>query len=146
MEEEMALNTVGFDVTPINNNCSMQQKTVILSNSDDPGSQTNQQIDSTSAQAKNDSAFDTIDTESLKPLYGGKLNQYEIIYKNKIFIVRTHEINNIIKHLVKELKIKKDALFEVNQIKKIKKNKNIYSNTHIYHYKNNKRPVILKVR
>ena len=71
MEEEASLNTVGFEVTPINNNCA-NQKNIIQSNiSSSQGVQNNKQIDNLSNQSKQDAAFDTVDTESLKPLSSG---------------------------------------------------------------------------
>lgn len=140
MEEEASLNTVGFEVTPVGNNCSNQKKVIISNNSSNPSTQNNQQIDNVANQAKQDAAYDNIDTESLKPLYGGgDLNDYQIIYKKKIFFMKSKHIEEALHHLAKILKLKNHALFETQQI-------NNHSNNHIYHYKNNKKPVIIKIK
>ena len=140
MEEEASLNTVGFEVTPINNNCA-NQKNIIQSNiSSSQGVQNNKQIDNLSNQSKQDTAFDTVDTESLKPLYGGgDLKDYQIIFKKKVFFMKSKNIEEALHHIAKILKLKNHGLFETQEM-----NKKISNN--IYHYKNNKKPIIIKIK
>jgi len=140
MEEEASLNTVGFEVTPINNNCANQKKIIQSNNSSNEGTQNNNKINNVSNQSKQDAAYDTVDTESLKPLYGGTyLKNYRIIYKKKIFFMKSEHIEEALLHIAKILKLKNHALFETQEM-----NKKLGNN--IYHYKNNKKPIIIKIK
>lgn len=140
MEEEGALNTIGFNVTPINNNCSGEKKIIVSNNSSDPSTLSNQNIDNVTNQAKQDSSYDRIDTETLKPLYGGaNLKDYQIIYKKKIFFIKSNQVEEALHQIAKMVKIKNHALFETQELNK-------KSSNHIYHYKNNKKPIIIKIK
>lgn len=137
MEEELYSDN-NVDVKPINKNCNPNHKTVVID--DSTSSKNNDSLDSTSNQAKTDAAFDN--DPQVKPLYGGinlyGLKNYEINYKKKKFLINTFNINEALFHLVKSLKIKHDCLFEVKDIGNRRKS--------IYHYKNNKRKIINKIR
>ena len=140
MEEEAVLNTVGFNVTPINNNCSNQKKIIVANDNSNPATKNNQQIDNVSNQAKQNAAYDNVDTESLKPLYGGgDLKDFQIIFRKKVFFIKSKNIEDALHQIAHLVKLKNHALFETQELNKK------YSN-HIYHYKNNKKPVILKIK
>lgn len=138
MDEESPYSDNNIDIKPINSNCNPNQKTAIID--DSVSSKNNDNLDNTSNQAKVDSSFDN--DPQVKPLYGGTniygLKNYEINYKKKKFLINTFNIHEALMHLVDSLKIKNDCLFEVKDIN-IKKSS-------IYHFKNNKRKMINKIR
>lgn len=138
MDEESSYSDSKIDVVPINKNCNPNQKTVIVD--DGTAARNNESLSKTDAQSSADSAFDN--DNDVKPLYGGfniyGLKNYQINYKKKKFIIKTFDINEALFHLVDSLKIKNDCLFEVKEINN-KKNS-------IYHFKNNKRKIINKIR
>ena len=138
MDEESTYSDSNIDVKPINKNCNPNQKMSIKD--DNTSSRNNDNLDNTNNQAKVDSSFDN--DPQVAPLYGGTniygLKNYEINYKKKKFLINTFNIQEALMHLVNSLKIKNDCLFEVRDIS-IKKNS-------IYHFKNNKRKLINKIR
>ncbi len=138
MDEE-SYSDAAIDVKPINKNCNPNQKVEIVDNN--TGAKNNQGIDETSNKANVQASYDK--DPNPKPLYGGinkiyGLKNYEIKYKKKNFLIKTFNIDEALFHLVDSLKIKNDCLFEVKEIG-LKKNS-------IYHFKNNKRKVINKIR
>ena len=138
MDEESTYSDNNIDVKPINKNCNPNQKTSIKDHN--ASSRNNDNLDNTNNQAKVDSSFDN--DPQVAPLYGGTniygLKNYEINYKKKKFLINTFNIQEALMHLVDSLKIKSDCLFEVRDIS-VKKNS-------IYHFKNNKRKLINKIR
>ena len=138
MDEE-SYSDSAIDVKPINKNCSPNQKTVVID--DNAGSKNNDALNKTDAQSKSDAAFDH--DNQVAPLYGGTnvygLKNYQINYKKKNFFIKTFDINEALFHLVDSLRIKNDCLFEVKEIGNKKNNS-------IYHFKNNKRKIINKIR
>jgi len=139
MEEEvLPYSDDNIDVKPINKNCSQNQRTIIVD--DNNASKNNDQINHVNNQAKADAIYDN--DPQVKPLYGGVnmygIQNYQINYKKKKFLINTFNIQEALFHLVKSLKIKNDCLFEVKNVNNKK--------TSIYHFKNNKRKVINKIR
>jgi hypothetical protein len=134
MEEE-TLNTIGYDVTPINHRCPSQKKNIINNNSADQSSINHQQIEKTSYQSYANNAADTIDAEP-GPLYGGHRNQNCIIrfHKNTLQL-STNNKQNIFQFIKKNCKIKHDTLFELTMNKR----------KEIYLYKYTKKPSIKKI-
>lgn len=129
------------DVIPINKNCNSNQKVAVVD--DSTGSKNNDALNNTNEQAKANAAYDQ--ENNPKPLYqGGSINKiyglknYEINYKKKKFLINTFNIDDALFHLVSSLKIKNDCLFEVKEVGLKKKS--------IYHFKNNKRKIINRIR
>ena len=136
MEEESGSS---YDFKPINSGCPANQINII--SDDGTGKKNNNAIDDTSNKAKTDSMYDQ--TNQVNSLYGGSiqgLKNYEIIYKKKKINIKTFNINEALIHLINNLDIKKDCLFQTTEINN-KKNK-----SSIYHFKNNKRKSIIKIR
>ena len=138
MDEE-SYSDAAIDVQPINKNCNPNNKTVIKD--DGVGAQNNKTIDNNANKANTDATYDH--SNEVKPLYGGinkiyGLKNYKINYKKKNFLIKTFNIDEALFHLVDSLKIKNDCLFEVKEVG-VKKNS-------IYHFKNNKRKIINKIR
>ena len=138
MDEE-SYSDSAIDVKPINRNCNPNQKTVVID--DNAGSKNNDALNKTDAQSKSDAAFDH--DNQVAPLYGGTkiygIKNYQINYKKKNFVIKTFNINEALFHLVDSLRIKNDCLFEVKEL-------GIKKNSSIYHFKNNKRKIINKIR
>ena len=135
MEEESGSS---YDFQPINTGCPTNQKNIISDNGS--GTKNNNSIDATSNQSKSDAMYDQ--TNQVTSLYGGNINglkNYEIIYKKKKINIKTFNINEALIHLINRLDIKKDCLFQTTEINKKK-------TSSIYHFKNNKRKSIIKIR
>tara|TARA_B100001175_G_C19276722_1_gene526823 strand:- start:172 stop:573 length:402 start_codon:yes stop_codon:yes gene_type:complete len=133
MDEEQ-----NYDFKPINSNCSPTEQVKIVDSG--TGSKNNESLDKTSNQANADAQYDS--TNQVNAMYGGNiygLKNYEINYKKKKIYLKTFNITEALFHIINNFKIKKDCLFEVNEIN----NKN---NRSIYHFKNNKKKVINKIR
>lgn len=133
MEEEST-----YDFKPVNSNCSPNHQVKIVDNGD--AANNNKSIDKNNEQAKTDAQNDN--QIQVNPQYGGNvygLKDYEIIYNKKKIYLKAFNINSALLHLVESFKINKDCLFEVGELKQ-KKNKSIY------HYKNNKKKIINKIR
>lgn len=125
-----------YDFKPINDKCSTNNQTVIENNNNN-----NSKINLINEQAKIDSQYDSIN--DVKAMYGGNiygLKNYEIIFNKKKININTFSINEALNHLTNTFKIKKDCLFEVNELNNKKKI------TSIYHLKNNKRKIYKKIR
>lgn len=133
MDEETS-----YDFKPINSNCNPNEQVKVVD--DGKGAKNNEALDKTNNQAASDAQYDS--TNQVNAMYGGNiygLKNYEINYKKKKIYLRTFDINEALNHIIKNFKIKKDCLFEVNEIN----NKN---NRNIYHFKNNKKKEIVKIR
>ena len=133
MDEE-----TNYDFKPINSKCSPNTEVKVVDSN--TGSKNNEQLDKTANQAAADSQYDS--TNQVNAMYGGNvygLKNYEINYKRKKIYLKTFNLNEALLHITNSLKIKKDCLFEVNEL-------NSKNNTSIYHFKNNKKKVILKIR
>lgn len=136
MDEESSQN---FDFEPINSKCPTN--VITQTNNNDASSKNNAALDKTSAQASIDSSNDQ--DVPVGSLYGGNiygLKNYEIIYKKKKINIKTFNIKDALLHIINSLNINKDCLFQITEINS---KKNISS---IYHFKNNKRKIINKIR
>lgn len=122
-----------YDVIPANNSCStIINKQMIVPT---PGTPTNSSL--TNAQALNiqqqeNSKYDTIGNLDVKPMYGGNFKKYEIIFKNKKYIVVANNYDTAISTFLKSnnKNYKKDLLLEIKEFKN-SFNKNINYNLYV---------------
>ena len=141
MEEEMNTNSYSssnIEVTPINKNCNSNTKIVIKD--DNTASNNNNDINHNHQQTKVDAMYDT--DQQVGPMKGGnflyEIKDYDIIYKKKKINIKTENINKALLYIINTLNINNDCLFEV----KLRGTKKIS----IYHFKNNKRKIINRIR
>jgi len=63
-------------------------------------------------KAKQNAAYDNVDTESLKPLYGGgDLKDFQIIFRKKSsFLIKSKNIEDALHQIAHFIKIKKSRI------------------------------------
>jgi hypothetical protein len=125
-----------YDVVPANSNCDTQvNKSLIITT---PGTQTNQgilNVNGLKNQQIENSKYDNIDNISVKPMYGGNIKNFELIFKNKKYFINSNNTHNAINDFLKFTNkiYKKDILIEIKE----KKNKNY----NLYVIKGNKKNI-----
>lgn len=116
-----------YDVKPINEECSGSKSLAGVSAKNSGNSNVSNSLDSTSYQSDSNNQYDTVNSESVKPLYGGKIyNKYNIDYNNKKSVIYGKDEKNALKSYFKNIKLNKDVIININH--KMKKNKFIIRN------------------
>lgn len=109
-----------YDIVPVNNSCNNVINTNVIVSS--PGSDTShsdKNITNTSNQYDANAQFDNIDNITVKPLYGGILNNikknilFTIKFRNKIVNIEELNEESAIKIFLDNKIYKKDNLLEI---------------------------------
>ena len=118
-----------YDVKPVNSNCT-NNKVTSINPKQSGNAQVNNNLNDTSYQHESNNKYDTVDSESVKPLYGGNKNKkYTIEYENKKEIIYGKNENKLLKDYFKNKKFSKDIIvniYENNKKDNIKNKKNKY--------------------
>lgn len=103
-----------YDITPANHACSSVTHSQVIkpTPNSSTGNATND-IDTTTNQHDADAQYDNTDNIEVKPLYGGGLIKFKIIFKNKINYVYSDNEINAIKKLFNNKIFKVDNLLEI---------------------------------
>lgn len=105
---------VDYEVQPVNNQCSSVINTeTIKSNPNTINTNTMSTINNSNSQAYVDSQYDNVNSNDVKPMYGGSDKIYKIIFKNNIHYIFSKSENNAIKKIIKNNSSKKDNLLEI---------------------------------
>ena len=105
---------VDYDVQPANNQCSSVINTeTIKSNPNTLNTNTMSTINNSNSQAYVDSQYDNVNSNDVKPMYGGSDKIYKIIFKNNIHYIFSKSEKNAIKKIIKNNSNKKDNLLEI---------------------------------
>ncbi len=99
-----------YDVKPVNKNCSGKVGVSNTSTKGSGDSKVSSNLDNSSYQNESNNRYDTIDSESVKPLYGGKKNKYILEYENKKEILYETSEKDLLKNYFKNKKFHKDIL------------------------------------
>ena len=90
-----------YDVKPVNSNCT-NNKVIGVNPKQSGDAQVNNNLNDTSYQHESNNKYDTVDSESVKPLYGGNTNKkYTIKYENKKEIIYGKNENKLLKNILK---------------------------------------------
>lgn len=105
---------VDYEVKPTNHQCSNQIHTeAIKSNPNTLNTNTTSSIDNNNNQAYVNSQYDNVNSNDIKPMYGGSDKVYKIIFKNNIHYIFSKSEKNAIKKIIKNNSNKKDNLLEI---------------------------------
>ena len=120
--------TTKYDVTPVTSNCSNTSNNIVIKPVE--GSATDNTLGTVAHQndqLNENSRFDTINNDTI--MSGGKNNKkYNINFINKNYIVYEKDELNAIKNIINKKKYKKDYILSINKslyIIKNTKNNNI---------------------
>jgi hypothetical protein len=116
--------TTNYDVKPVTSNCSNTSNNVVIKSVE--GSPTGDTLGSVSqqnSQLNENSRYDTINETTITPLTGGKKNKkYNINFINKNYIVYEKDELNAIKNIINNKKYKKEHILSINKSLYIIKN------------------------
>jgi hypothetical protein len=105
---------VDYEVQPANNQCSSVINTeTVKSNPNTLNTNTMSTINNSNSQAYVDSQYDNVNSNDVKPMYGGSDKIYKIIFKNNIHYIFSKSENKAIKKIIKNNSSKKDNLLEI---------------------------------
>lgn len=125
-----------YDFNPINEECSNSNEVVQVNTVNSGDASVSNSLDNTSYQQDMNNRYDTVNQESLQPLYGGRgNNKYILEINDKKYIFYDKNEKNILNGLSKNLKINKDLIINIYN----KKNKNKYI------LRNNKKKNFIKI-
>lgn len=119
-----------YDVNPVTSNCSSTSSNVVIKSVEgSPTSNTLGDVSHQNAQLNENSRYDTINEETVIPQSGGKKNKkYNINFINKNYIVYEKNELNAIKNVINNKKYKKEHVLSINKslyiIKNTKNNNN----------------------
>lgn len=117
-----------YDVKAINEECSGSTTLSNTNTKNSGNSDVSNSLNDTSYQNDSNNQYDTVNSESVKPLYGGKKNnKYRIEYEDKIVNIYGSDEKKVLKKYFKNIKIKKDIIVNIYN-KFNKKNKYIFRN------------------
>ena len=118
------------DFTPVTSNCSNSSSNVIIKPVEgSPTSNTLGDVSHQNAQLKANTQYDTINEDTITTQSGGKKNKkYNINFINKNYIVYEKDELNAIKNIINNKKYKKEHVLSINKslyiIKNTKNNNN----------------------
>jgi len=149
----MSSEEMNFDFNPITHNSPISANTKVVSNPGTPSNTSNTKIDNLDQQAKENARYDTISSETdVKPMYGGNINIYNLLYKKKSYIIHAETIEKSIKIFFKNKHISQDELIEIyktNNItyskKKEQKETTNIKSTYLVRNLNNNKIKVLKI-
>jgi hypothetical protein len=105
--------TPDFDVIPANNNCSSQSTVVVTSNQGSPVSNASTNVTNVNNQHLADSQYDTINSSSIQPMYGGNQQKFNVVFKEKVFTILSNDPLKAVKISLNKKVFKKDYLVDV---------------------------------
>ena len=77
---------MNFDFNPITHNSPVATDTKVVFNPGTPSNASNTKINHLDQQAKENARYDTVSSETdVKPMYGGNIITYNLLYKKKIY-------------------------------------------------------------
>jgi hypothetical protein len=103
-----------YDIIPVNHGCSSSTSSLLIKptlNSSTGNATTD--ITASSNQYDYDAQYDNTDNIIVKPLYGGSLIKFKIIFKNKINYIYSNNEINAIKDVLNNKIFKVDNLLEI---------------------------------
>jgi hypothetical protein len=117
-------NTTNYDVKPVTSNCSNTPSNVVIKPAEgSPTSDTLGSISHQNDQLTANTQYDTINQTTITPLTGGKKNkQYNINFINKNYIIYEKDELNAIKNIINNKKYKKEHVLSINKSLYIIKN------------------------
>jgi len=108
--------SVDYDITPINSQCSTYVKTEVVNSHSGITTNTNKSIDSLQNQITTDAQYDA-DITRPSAMYGGN-NNYKIIFRKKSYFISGSSEQDTIKIFLNNKIYKRDYLLEISQYNK----------------------------
>jgi hypothetical protein len=105
--------TPDFNVVPANNNCSNQTPIIIDPNPGSAVSNASDNISNINDQHAVNSQYDNVDPSSIKPMYGGNKQKFNIIFKDQSVTIISDDPLKAVKSLLNKKVFKKDYLVDV---------------------------------
>ena len=119
------MTNTNYDVKPVTSNCSNTPNNVVITPVEgSPTGDTLGTVSQQNSQLNENSRFDTINENTIKPLSGGKKNniKYNIKFINKNYIVYEKNELKAIKNIINNKKYKKEHVLSINKSLYIIKN------------------------
>lgn len=102
-----------FDVKPANHTCSSASSTSITAAHGSQNAAVSQNLDTVNSQNAASSQYDNVDNMNVKPMYGGTLKKYKIIFRKKTYFINELNESSAIKKILNNKIYKKDYFLEI---------------------------------
>lgn len=111
--------TPDFNVVPANNNCGNQTPIVVTSNPGSAVSNASNNVTNVNNQYAANSQYDTINPNTIQPMYGGNQKKFQVIFKDETFTILSDDPLKAVKEALHNKLFKRDYLVDVYSDKRL---------------------------